>query len=114
MTTPILQLDEWESGQAQPEVVVNRALRWLECFAQLSAISMTDAAPPGSASDGDCYIVASGATGDWAGHDLEVALYVGTAWEFREAPAGSIAWVVDEDGHFRYAPLDSPPAWVAL
>jgi len=32
------------------------------------------AAPPASPADGDRYNVASGATGDWVGWDLNVAL----------------------------------------
>jgi hypothetical protein len=114
MTTPILSLDEWESGQAQPQVTVNEALRWLECFAQLSVLDI--ATTPGSSpdSDGECYIVASGATGAFAGHDGQIALYMGTAWAFRTAPPGSIAWVQDEAAHRQYRPDNSPPSWELL
>lgn len=113
MTTPILLLDEWEQGQAQPHVTVNEALRWLECFAQLSVIDIA-AAPPGSPADGDTYIVASGGTGAFAGHDLEVALYMGNAWAFREAPEGAVAWIRDEDLQRVYRPDDSPASWDVL
>lgn len=113
MTTPILLLDEWEQGQAQPHATVNEAIRWLECFAQLSVLGL-DAAPPGSASDGDAYIVASGGTGAWAGHDLQVALFLGDAWAFKTAPEGSIAWIRDEDVHRVYRPDDSPASWELL
>ena len=113
MTTPILQLDEWEQGQAQPAATVNEALRWLECFAQLSAIDMTNT-PPGTPADGDCYIVGTAGTGDFAGHNREVALYMGTAWAFRTAPPGSIAWLQDESAHRVYRPDNSPPSWDLL
>jgi hypothetical protein len=113
MTTPILQLDEWEAGQSQPHVTINEALRWLECFTQLSAIDIANA-PPGSASDGDCYIVGPAATGDFAGHENQVALYLGTAWAFRTAPPGSIAYIQDEAQH-RYYDIDvSPITWTVL
>lgn len=112
MTTPILGLNEWDSGIAQPSVPVNTAIRWLECFATLSVISMTETTPP-AATDGDAYIVASGATGDWTGQDFKVALYLGSAWSFKEAPAGKIAWVQDEGAHYYYVPGSSPD-WVAL
>jgi len=113
MTTPILDLEEWEQGEAQPHVTVNTALRWLECFAQLSAVAM-DNGPPGSPADGDCYIVDDTPTGDFAGHALEVALFMGTAWAFKVAPPGSIAWIQDEAAHRVYRPDNSPAAWELL
>lgn len=114
MTTPILQLDEWEQGQAQPHVTVNEALRWLECFAQLSVLDIANE-PSGSPDvDGDCYIVSSSPTGAFAGHPLEVALFMGTAWAFRTAPPGAIAWVQDEAAHRVYHPENSPDSWDLL
>lgn len=100
MTTPILSLDEWESGQAQPEVTVNEAIRWLECFAQLIVESKVVTDPP-SAVDGDRYIVPAGATAEWAGHTDEIALAMGGAWAFRAAPEGSLAYVIDEGIEYR-------------
>lgn len=101
MTTPILDLDEWESAQAQPEVVMNEALRWLECFASLTVASQSVTDPP-SGADGDRYIVAPSATGEWAGHDDEIALHIGGAWAFRVAPEGALAFVIDDAAAFRY------------
>lgn len=101
MTTPILGLEEWESAQAQPEVTVNEAVRWLECFASLVVASQAVNDPP-SGSDGDRYIVGPSPTGVWAGHALQIALFMGSAWDFRNAPEGAIAWVQDEDSAFRY------------
>jgi hypothetical protein len=114
MTTPILLLDEWEQGQAQPHATVNEALRWLECFAQLSVLEIATAPTGSPDTDGDRYIVATGGTGDFAGQDAKVALYLGTAWAFREAPPGSIAWVQDEGAHRVYMPTNSPPSWDLL
>ena len=103
MTTPILELDEWTEAQAQPHVTVNEAIRWLECFASLSVLSITTTDPPMTPAEGDRYIVpAAGATGDWAGHDDEVALWFGTAWGFKLAPTGAIAYVEDEGVPYRY------------
>jgi len=101
MTTPVLGLEEWESAQAQPEVTVNEAVRWLECFASLVVASQAVNDPP-SGSDGDRYIVGAIPTGAWAGHALQIALFMGDAWDFRVAPEGAIAWVLDEDAAFRY------------
>jgi hypothetical protein len=101
MTTPILELDDWLSAQAQPEVVVNDAHRWLECFAALVVQSQSVTTPP-SAVDGDRYIVGAGATGSWSGHDGQIALAIAGAWRFKSAPEGAIAYVQDETASFRY------------
>ena len=50
-------------------------------------------APPASPADGDRYIVASGATGDWAGWDLNVALFTDGAWLRLPPRTGWRAWV---------------------
>lgn len=102
MTTPILDLDEWEQSQAQPHVTVNEALRWLECFAVLIVADKDLTTPPGSPSDGDRYIVGEGATDDWSGHDNEIAMYMGTAWAFKVPPIGTVAYVSDEDADYRF------------
>lgn len=40
------------------------------------------AAPPASPPAGACYLVASGATGDWAGHDGALASLTEAGWKF--------------------------------
>jgi hypothetical protein len=112
MTTPILGLDEWEASQAQPNVTINTDLRWLECFIARSALDDALTAPPGSPADGDTYIVADGATGDWAGHDAKIALYMSTAWVFKFAPVGHVWYVVDSGLEVRFVG-GSPPGWEA-
>ena len=56
----------------------------------------TCTAPPARPADGDRYIVASGATGAWAGWDLNVAYWVDGAWMRLVPRPGWQAWVVDE------------------
>ena len=62
------------ASQAQKHVPHNEALRILDGLVQLSVLDRDLTAPPGSPADGDRYIVGSGATGDRAGWDLNVAL----------------------------------------
>ncbi|MBC7286018.1 DUF2793 domain-containing protein, partial [Hoeflea sp.] len=52
--------------------------------------------PPGSPTDGDRYIVGSGATAAWAGWDLNVALWTDGAWLRLPPRTGWRAWVEDE------------------
>lgn len=63
---------------------------------QLSVISRDLTAPPASPADGARYIVAAGATGDWAGWDLDVALFTDGVWIRLPPRVGWRAWVETE------------------
>jgi Protein of unknown function (DUF2793). len=84
------------AAQAQKHVTHNEALRILDGLVQLSVLDRNLTAPPGSPTDGDRYIVGSGATGDWAGWDLNVALWTDGAWLRLPPRTGWRAWVEDE------------------
>lgn len=57
-----------------------------------SVISATTTAPPGSPVDGDTYLVPTGATGAWAGHAGEAAVWdeVTGTWEFEAVTPGTV------------------------
>jgi hypothetical protein len=97
--TPRLGITQLEEDQALPEVVVNEAVRVLEGYANAPHfISRTTTAQPVSPVDGDMYLLPGSATGtDWAGHDDEIAQFINTAWDFKPAKEGYIAWVDDDD-----------------
>lgn len=102
-TTPRIGAPELEASQAIPETTVNEQVRFLEQGAAHFIFKDRDlAAPPGSPADGDCYLVASAATGDWAGHDDEIAFRLSTAWNFIVPVEGFTAWVNDEDQFIVY------------
>lgn len=84
------------ANQAQKHVTHNEAIRLLDALVQLSVIDRDLTAPPGSPADGDRYIVGAGATGDWAGWDLNVAYYVDGAWMKLVPQTGWRAWIADE------------------
>jgi hypothetical protein len=84
------------AAQAQKHVTHNEALRILDGLVQLSVFDRDLTAPPGSATDGDRYIVGSGASGDWMGWDLNVALWTDGAWLRLPPRTGWRAWVEDE------------------
>ncbi|MEM7191142.1 MAG: DUF2793 domain-containing protein, partial [Pseudomonadota bacterium] len=48
------------------------------------------------AADGDAYIVATGATGDWSGQDGNFALFLNGGWAFVSPWEGCRAWIADE------------------
>ncbi len=84
------------ASQAQKHVTHNEALRLLDAMVQLSVLDRTRTTPPASPADGDRHIVASAATGLWAGWDLNVAFWVDGVW-MRLAPRpGWLAWIAAE------------------
>lgn len=111
MTTPNLGLPELTQNQEQPHVPVNTSLRRLDVAAQLSAISASTTAPPGSPAAGDVYLVpASGASGAWAPHANKVAFY-NSGWQFLTPKTGWLAYVADEGERYQYIGDSSPSGW---
>jgi hypothetical protein len=95
--TPNLKLPYIEAAQAQKHVTHNEALRTLDAIVQLGVLDRDLAAPPGSPADGERYLIAAGASGDWAGKDLQVAVFQDGGWSFLEPRPGWLCWVIDED-----------------
>lgn len=113
MTTPRLGLIELIQNQSQPHVPVNATTRRLDAIVQAVVLDKDLTAPPGSAVDGDSYLVAGAggsATGDWATHELELAYYWG-GWLFVVPFNGMQVYVIDEDLEYRYSDLASPVGW---
>ena len=84
------------ASQAQKHVTHNEALRLLDAMVQLSVLDRNRTAPPASSVDGDRHIVASGATGLWAGWDLNVAFWVDGVWMRLVPRSGWLAWIAAE------------------
>lgn len=81
-TSQILNLPYIQPAQAQKHVTHNEALRILDAIVQLSVVDADRTVPPAAPQPGDRHIVPPGATGDWAGHDGEIALFDFSAWVF--------------------------------
>ena len=84
------------AAQAQKHVTHNEALRLLDAMVQLSVLDRTRTAPPASPADGNRQLVASGATGLWAGWDLNIAFWVDGAWIRLVPRTGWLVWVAAE------------------
>jgi len=69
---------------------------------QYSVIDRGLTAPPGSPTEGDIYIPAATATGAWATHENEIAIYVSSAWVFTVPQEGWVAWINDEDKQVKW------------
>ena len=95
-TTTHLGLPYLLAAQAQKHVTHNEALRLLDAMVQLSVLDRTRTAPPASPADGNRHLVASGATGLWAGWDLNVAFWVDGGWIRLVPRTGWLVWVAAE------------------
>jgi len=76
------------AAQAQKHITVNEALAVIDAVAQLRFLSASLASPPNGAVDGDAYVVAPGATGDWFGEDGNLAISTNGFWRFVTPKAG--------------------------
>lgn len=102
LQTPRLNTPYIISTQSQKEVTHNLALNILDAVVQPAVETSTLSAPPASPADGGLWLVASGATGDWASHDTELAQYIGGAWQFHSPFEGLLLWLKDENISARY------------
>ncbi|HCK84821.1 MAG TPA: hypothetical protein DHW63_09990 [Hyphomonadaceae bacterium] len=107
-----LLLPYLQSGQAQKHVTVNESLLRLDALVQLSVVSATIAAQPGSPADGDLYILPAGKTGaNWAAMaNGALAYWRDGAWEQVTPNEGFLAYVKDVDQILAY----SGSAWLNL
>ena len=93
---PIIEAPEMEQQQAGAESVYNEGLMR---SAALGAMCIQDrdlTAPPGGESDGEIWIPAATATGAWATHEDDIAVYY-NGYIFITPIAGMKAYVDDEE-----------------
>lgn len=86
--TPRLAIRHIEPGQVSKEVTHNQGLERIDMAIQPVVYGVPAATPPASTNAGDCFIVGTGATGDWAGHDDALAMMGDGGWIFLEAFEG--------------------------
>jgi hypothetical protein len=65
-----------------------------------SILDITLTAPPGSPSVGDRYLVATGGTGSWSGHDGEIAAFTARGWEFETIAVGRLIYDESTDSYY--------------
>lgn len=81
MSTPDFGVPTLASQQAQPEVTLNEAIFSLQMRAGIGVIGVTDT-PPGSPTEGDCYVVGTAPTGVWSSHANCIAGRYNGGWVF--------------------------------
>lgn len=104
-STPRLVMDYLSSGQADQEILHNESMNILDSLVGLNIIDRTLSTPP-TAANGEAYIVATGGTGAWSGHDGEIAIYYNNQWAFIEPVEGMMAWLSTEGFMIRFVGSD--------
>ena len=108
MTTPKLSLPVLTEGATNSETTANETFQQIDALLPGRVEDRDLTAPPGSPSDGDLYIVAASATGDWAGQDGNLALWnTGTGWQFFSPVGGMTIFVQDEKELLCYSSQES-------
>lgn len=82
-------------GQAQKELFHNEALTLIDAALHASVEAPPLATPPTEPEEGQCWIVAAGATGAWSGREDELACWTAGGWRFVAPPPGMLAWSAD-------------------
>ena len=108
--TPKLVLPEIAENQSSKYVTHNEALAFLDALVQSNVLDKDLTTPPGGESDGDTYIVASVAAGDWTGHEDDIAYYDGSSYDFHTPAEGWMCFIQDENLFYYY----TGAAWALL
>ena len=82
-------------GQAQKEAWHNEALALVDAALHAAAEEGPLATPPADPTPGQCWIVAAGASGDWAGRDDMLACRTGGGWRFVAPLPGMLVWNIN-------------------
>jgi hypothetical protein len=103
--TPRWALPNLFAGQAQKELFHNEALARIDMLLHGQVESADEGTPPLSPGEGQCWIIAAGATGSWLGREGSVACWTDGGWRYAQPRAGLVLWVADRghvmqfDGH---------------
>ncbi len=104
--SPIVGVPRLVEGGESSETQVNESNNMIESIASLKILDRDLTAPPGSESEGDAYIVGTGATGTWVDEDDNIAIYY-SGYIFIEPKGGMIAFIHDEKQWYCYSSQES-------
>lgn len=104
-----LNLPTWDEGSTQPYLAFNQLLAASDTLIQPRVEGIT-AAPPGSPSVGQAWIVDVSPTGAWVGHAGDIAVAVTGGWTYFTPLDGWQAWVSNLTAQYQY----SGTAWAPL
>jgi len=99
--TPIVSAPYVDAGQDTPEVSHGEGLNALEAGLKKAIEDKDLTAPPGGETNGEQWIVASVATGAWAGEENNIAYY-NDGFKFITPWDGDTVWVMDENKFYQF------------
>ena len=113
-TQALLGGDHYVAGQDVGHTTINEHFN-RSAHAPIPIVqSKTTTAPPGSPSEGDAYIPAATATGDWTGQEHKLAMYY-SGWIFRDVHIGEVFAVLDEGtNHKIFTKINATPTYTEL
>jgi hypothetical protein len=94
-TTPRLALPYILAQQAQKEVTHSAGLNRLDALVQPVVQQVGLNTPPGSPTNGQCWVIGPSPTGAWAGQANKLAQRIGGAWVFYATFVGLTVFDVD-------------------
>lgn len=86
-TTSNFDLPLLFAGQAQKEFFVNQSLSLVDAIIGRSVIASINVPPP-SPTEGESYRITAPAEGDWTSHEDDIAILIGSSWNFVRAKEG--------------------------
>lgn len=86
------ELSLLQSGQSQKEITHNEALVRIDALLHPAVESRTENTPPPAPTPGAMWIVANGASGEWAGQVGRIAHFHDGGWSFIEPVEGCLVW----------------------
>lgn len=92
LQTDRLSLPLLAVAQAQKEMTHNEALVLLDALVQPVVVAVAPATVPATPVPGQVWIVGTGATGEWTGHDGALAAWTAGGWRFVAPRDGMTVW----------------------
>lgn len=99
---------DWDLGESGIKAQLDANTLSIGNHAIQGVLSASTTTPPGSPSDGDKYLVPTGATGDWLAAVDNVVRWVGTVWEAYSPRVGQVVTALDTGQMYIY----NGSAWV--
>ena len=91
-----LKLPLLAAAQAQKEMTHNEALTLADIGIQTVVVSVAPTGVPTTPQLGQCWIVGTAPSGDWAGRAGAIAAWTGGGWRFLTPFEGMMAWSIDD------------------
>ena len=96
----------WGGPILQPWLNHDDFLLRVDQLLTISVLDITLGSPPASPTESDAYIVATGASGDWAGESNNLAFYSNGGWVFHTLVAGAMIWNVADNKYYNWNGTD--------